>query len=398
MELLKTRRVLVYHVGARDKYSIAAFFAAKGNLDCLITDYWWSSLFWLLPQRYRKIANRRFENSLKSDQVVSYNVWKLVSNILLKRVKKNHFQKWMFSDTNFTKFVIRNVKKQAYKPDIVWGYTSANLEVLEYYDALKTFKVHNQIDPGLEYYDLQQSIWASNKDLEYPPVEIPQLYRERLLREWSLADLIIVNSTYSKKCLIKHGVEKSKIEVLPLIFDGDSSRETKSFGEKLTIGFIGNISLMKGFDVFINAASELKGAFNFVAIGQFRMKSDVKRITSEFINFVGHIPKSEMDDWYSKIDILAFPTRCDGFGMVQLEAMSNGIPVIATEYCGSVVKEGYNGEIIRAQSELTTMLLRLQNDRELLERYSRNARKTIVDYSRLRFNDRLEAILRNRLC
>ena len=51
-------------------------------------------------------------------------------------------------------------------------------------------------------------------------------------------------------------------------------------------------------------------------------------------------------------DVLVFPTLSDGVGLVQLEAMSLGLPVISTPHCGDVVRDGVDGFRITARDPL----------------------------------------------
>ncbi len=71
-----------------------------------------------------------------------------------------------------------------------------------------------------------------------------------------------------------------------------------------------------------------------------------------------------------KADVLVFPTLSDGFGLVQLEAMESGLPVISTACCGNVVQDGVNGLVVKPSDSLSLLeaLLKLQGDRELYRR------------------------------
>lgn len=386
--------VIVYHVGARDNYAIAKFFAKRKKLKCLITDYWLIFDCILFPKIIKNKLNRRYDAKLLNFKIYSYTVIRILFSEIAKKLIKSKFSRWKNHDKQFTKFVIKKINKS--KPDLIWGYTNANLEVLEYFkQATSTIKIHNQIDPGIEYYNIQQQLWEANKEYEVEPEKLPKFFEERLRKEWELSDIIIVNSEFSKKCLVKNNVPDSKIEILPLIYESKKHIKKKEFNSKLNIAFVGNVNLIKGFKLFIDVAKDLNGIFNFVAIGNIFIKKEIVDYTKSFIEYVGHVSKFDLEERYQKIDILIFPTFCDGFGMVQLEAMSFGIPVIATKHCGSVVKDGINGYVISSKDQITNKLLILNENRDLLKILSKNAIETINEYSYDKFEVKLDSIIKN---
>jgi glycosyltransferase involved in cell wall biosynthesis len=58
------------------------------------------------------------------------------------------------------------------------------------------------------------------------------------------------------------------------------------------------------------------------------------------------VPRAGVDSYYRDADVFIFPTLSDGFGLTQLEAQSWKLPVIASRYCGEVVRDGFNGVLL----------------------------------------------------
>jgi len=61
-------------------------------------------------------------------------------------------------------------------------------------------------------------------------------------------------------------------------------------------------------------------------------------------------PRGKVDSYYRDSDVFILPTLSDGFGLTQLEAQSWKLPVIASRYCGEVVRDGVNGVLLEEVS------------------------------------------------
>jgi glycosyltransferase involved in cell wall biosynthesis len=67
-------------------------------------------------------------------------------------------------------------------------------------------------------------------------------------------------------------------------------------------------------------------------------------------NYVGQLLRAELWKAYTEADVLAFPSLFEGFGLVILEAMINGTPVIATERTAApdIYKHGDGGFLVES--------------------------------------------------
>jgi len=63
---------------------------------------------------------------------------------------------------------------------------------------------------------------------------------------------------------------------------------------------------------------------------------------------VGEVRQHEVAEHYRQADAFVFPSLCDGFGIVMLEAMACGLPVVATPNCGGpdLIEEGRSGFVV----------------------------------------------------
>ena len=117
--------------------------------------------------------------------------------------------------------------------------------------------------------------------------------------------------------------------------------------------------------------------------------------------FTGRIPDAELWERYANCDIFILPSTGEGFGIVFVEAMSFGKPVIASRMGAApeVITDGVNGFLVDGQNEesLSERILQLVTDDALRQRMGQAAERTFEDnYSlhkyRSRFTDFLEAL------
>jgi len=367
-------KVIVYHIGARDHYSVGEFFSKRNMLLYLITDYWKNAKTSFFSKKF----SRRYNENITTASVISYSIFQILYVEIFIKWLSNKFQIWNFTGNYFGNFLLKKVqnKIQPNEKYLFWGYTGGNLNVLKKLKQHKNiFFLHNQIDPGMVYYEIENGGNSKPK----------QQFLQNLKEEWQLADAILVNSDYSKKCIEKYVSDTDKIIVVPLIYNVISNIKNKPFNSVLNIGFVGNINEMKGFPVFLEVAKKLKGICTFTAIGTSHFSENYIIEASEFINFTGHLTIENLAKAYQKMDILIFPTRCDGFGMVQLEAMSYGIPVIASPNCAKVVQENENGFIEEDSHSIVDRILFLNENRNILKQFSKSALLRVSDFSEANF-------------
>jgi glycosyltransferase involved in cell wall biosynthesis len=94
---------------------------------------------------------------------------------------------------------------------------------------------------------------------------------------------------------------------------------------------------------------------------------------------------------------LLFPTVCDGFGLVQVEALAEGIPVIATDHAGEVVRDGIDGYVVPAGDveAICDRLGRLVDDDDLRRAMSRSAQERMKEFTIEAYGRRLMETLRH---
>ncbi|MGX1928078.1 glycosyltransferase family 4 protein [Flagellimonas sp. 2504JD4-2] len=223
----------------------------------------------------------------------------------------------------------------------------------------------------------------------------PKLLSSKVL---SAADLFIVPSNFLKDFLVdEHAVDKNKIIVSP-----SSGVDTELFSpvpkspenDIPVIGFFSRISEGKGWEVFIEALSLLKKQnipFKAIMIGGGTNHAELMDRLGEFmitqnVEVVGAVSHQELPNYLNQLDVNVFPTKLyESLGLVGVEAMACGIPVIGSNIGGlkTYIKDGFNGYLfeVGSHSALYNKLLHyLQMPEEERKLMSRNALETAQEY------------------
>lgn len=191
-----------------------------------------------------------------------------------------------------------------------------------------------------------------------------ELYTKKIMK---LCDLVIVPSQYFKDCVHeKYYISHEKIKVYPsggidqkIFFERNNSqlkKIKKNFRideTLLTFGLACRIASGKGWDVYIEAINELikqNIKANFILVGNGPEEKKLNHLINKYnleskILRFGLMPQHKLSEFYSVLDFFVFPTESESLGLVALEAMACGTPVLASN-CSALkyyIKNGING-------------------------------------------------------
>ena len=163
--------------------------------------------------------------------------------------------------------------------------------------------------------------------------------------------------------------------------------------EKLNILFVGRLEKRKGLGDLLRAYRALRPRVpdsRLIIVGdgplRGRVESYVARHRLPDVVLVGYVPDSVKPRYYSTADIFCAPaTGAESFGIVLLEALASGLPVVATEVPGymSVLEPGRDSITVPPKNwrELAASLVILARDAELRRRMSDYALQKARRYS-----------------
>ncbi len=164
------------------------------------------------------------------------------------------------------------------------------------------------------------------------------------------ADRIIAVSNYTKNVLVEHyGITPEKIDV---VHNGSSDmppshellelKRTQKKQHPLVL-FLGRLVTQKGAVQFLEMASivhQTKPEVNFVMAGDGHMFEELVDLSCKFglqdsVIFAGKVGSMEAKQLYTEADCFVMPSISEPFGLVALEAISHGTPVILSRQSGA---------------------------------------------------------------
>lgn len=261
----------------------------------------------------------------------------------------------------------------SYSGLIDWVYVSLDRQVAKHHlqglDAIytyedlaaTTFEVAKQ-QGILCLYDLPIPFYQTTRNIMQEEAEhFPELATaidsihdptwkiERKEREVQLADRIFVASSFTKKSLLEIGVEPEKVSVIPYGAPVDYFQPQPKADDCFRALFVGRVSPRKGVHYLLQAWQELRlhnaelllVGSNLLPVGWLEQYKDICRHVTSTPHFL-------LNHYYSSASVFVFPSLVEGFGLVLLEAMSCGIPVITTPNTAGpdILTDGVEGFII----------------------------------------------------
>jgi phosphatidylinositol alpha 1,6-mannosyltransferase len=150
----------------------------------------------------------------------------------------------------------------------------------------------------------------------------------------------------------------------------------------LTLGYAGRLTAEKNVRFLVEIAKGLPAAIldrvRFLIVGDGAHRAWLESRLPGSTVFTGMLRGGDLARAYGEMDVFLFPSLSDTFGLVVLEAMSTGIPVVSFKVCGpnSVIENGVNGYASSTSNEFIGSIARLVTDDDLRARMSLAARRT----------------------
>jgi glycosyltransferase involved in cell wall biosynthesis len=350
-------KVTVSHSGKQHAYRHALSLQQLGRLDRFITSMYYrrdqfpDRLVRLVPRIDRGLQ-KRWQRGLDARKVVRRPMFE-VPEIWERSVRKNRkaSEQAMFRrDAGFDHWVAR---KYASQNDIFWGFQGSCLESLR---AARLAEKVAVCEFATAHVTAAKRILQQEADLHpewagtISNFHFPDWYQARLEQEPHAADVCIAASGFTRDSLLEAGVAEERIRMLPLGCDVEQfAFAPRKQDGMLKVLFVGGIGQRKGIKYLLEAIRRVNSNnVRLQLLGPLPADAKPLKEWSGWFEYLGQADQQGVVTQMQQADVMVLPSVFEGFGLVIVEAMATGIPVIAsTHSCGpEVIREGVDGFVL----------------------------------------------------
>ncbi|MCX8166947.1 MAG: glycosyltransferase, partial [Candidatus Micrarchaeota archaeon] len=199
------------------------------------------------------------------------------------------------------------------------------------------------------------------KKLESPVKKILWNY---LKWYYNHCEVTVSPSTSIKEELIKNGIKKVEVvypgidttKFSPMNYD-QNFKKRYSVEDKKVILHVGRVAKEKNIEIAIDSVALLDQSYALMIVGdgphmkKLRAYVKKKKLTNRVI-FTGKVDDNELKKAYASCDCLVFPSTFETFGLVAVEAMASGTPVVGANSTGlrDVIVNNKTGYLVKPHS------------------------------------------------
>lgn len=203
-------------------------------------------------------------------------------------------------------------------------------------------------------------------------------------------DTVVNVSKHEYNSAIKYGLPSKKLRV---IYSGISAEKgaidpsVKMPSHCVNLLFVGRFDPQKGIDYLLQEFSKChRNDLHLTVIGDNVIGgTHIEKKNSDKVTFLGWVAHEKLASYYSQCDAVVMPSRWEAFGLVAIEAMKYGKPVIVSDKGAlpEIVKDGENGLVFdfNDPKSLQSVLGKLSKDK--LHEMGNKAEKDFMEHYRL---------------
>jgi len=240
-------------------------------------------------------------------------------------------------------------------------------------------------------------------------------YSDRIRTESEIierCDAVIASTTLERRDLVNlYGADKAKISVIPPGVDTDrfhpphdpqALKKELGLSSGLVVFTMGRLDIRKGFDLFFRAAAQvmemlgkepdiqfvLSAGTDTEDLHEARERDHLAKLLKTLqieksVRWLPVLPADEVPLYYGASDLFVMPSRYELFGIVLLEAMACGVPVVSTKFGGppEIVSDGRDGRLIDPTNinMFASAIVDLLSNLNLREQMGKTAREHVEE-------------------
>lgn len=235
----------------------------------------------------------------------------LFSRFLTNRLKKRYYFRTKFQDV-VTSLVMR-------KADVTIAMSG------QYVESLKKAKANDSIvilERGSMHILEQKRILGEIPDAE----QVSECDVNRELEGYKIADYVSIPSSHVKESFLRYGYDEKKLFINPYGTDLSMFYPIFDAEKKYDVIMVGNWSFQKGCDKLTEAIRDTN--ISFLHVGQIK---DLEFPKCRNMYHIDSVDQKILVDYYNQAKMLIFPSRQDGYGLVLLQALACGIPIVCSK-------------------------------------------------------------------
>lgn len=301
-----------------------------------------------------------------------------------------HLYEYYFFSSLFDRYVASKLSNTS---DIIFAQSVMALHTMRRAKELGIITILDRPNSHVQYQ-------AELMEAEYRSLGIKATFNiqaiiKKNIKEYEEADYIAVLSSFVKKSFMEKGIPEHKLLLVPLGISMNAFPQVTKEDGTFRVIFCGTSCVRKGVRYLLEAFQQLslKDAELLLIGGVEKSFEPILEKYKGCYTRVSHIPHHQLYKYFSQGSVFVLPSLEEGLAKVIIEAMSCGLPVIATTNTGGedVVREGKDGFIvpIRDTQALQEKILFLYEHQELCREMGQSAKERVREhFSREAYADR----------
>ena len=398
------RHWAVVHAGRRDHYQVAVALHDVGALQRLITDFYTPDLLLRLLDRWRPrtaaLFRARHNPSLPS-RLTSSNAIQAIGPSIFLRLGLHSPRNEAWFDTRLSRraagFVRANPRVGILVYSYYWESLAASRADSSWGGPGVVFQVHPIAEQIRAVVTEDRARTALTYGLEREEAQLTDDIR-RYRSSLPHADGLIAASSFVARGLLEQGIPAEKIAVVPYGAhaakqpNGQRREELRWSGhpEPLRLLWVGQITYRKGLHHLLDAVRRLPaGSVELSLVTRSALPDELKTTLPNSVNVYSSVSDLAREAMYDTHHLFVMPSLAEGFGLVYLEALGKGLPILCTSNSGGpdIIRDEVEGFIVEPSDPeaIADRIQRCLSDETILPAMSEAARRCAEFWTWARF-------------